>query len=78
LEPGEATIPFLFPSGVVLIKDVPAEICSSCHEPYATGSVTDRLVDLLSPLHNIQAEVLLLSYETLSMESNALIEPVMA
>ncbi len=59
---GQTTVPFLFPDTVVLIKDVPAEICSSCHEPYTTGKVTDRIVNLLNPLRALSAEVLILSY----------------
>ncbi len=62
LRPGQTTVPFLFPDTVVLIKDVPAEICSSCHEPYTTGKVTDRIVNLLNPLHALSAEVLILFY----------------
>jgi YgiT-type zinc finger domain-containing protein len=62
LQPGQATVPFLFPKTVVLIKDVPADICSSCHEPFTTGKVTDRIVDMLNPLRALQAEVLILSY----------------
>ena len=59
---GQAAVPFVLPNAVVLIKDVPAEICSSCHEPYTTGKVTDRIMKLLEPLRAIQAEVLILSY----------------
>ena len=62
LRPGQATVPFLFPDTVVLIKGVPAEICSSCHEPYTTGKVTDWIVNLLNPLRALSAEVLILSY----------------
>jgi YgiT-type zinc finger domain-containing protein len=57
-----ATVPFLLPNAVVLIKNVPAEVCSSCHEPYTTGKVTDQIVSLLNPLRAVQAEVLILSY----------------
>jgi YgiT-type zinc finger domain-containing protein len=62
LKLGLAAIPFLLPGTVILVKDVPAEICSSCHEPYATGQVTDRIVSLLRPLRSLPAEVLILSY----------------
>ncbi len=62
LQPGQATVPFFFPKTVVLIKDVPAEICACCHEPFTTGKVTDRIVGLLNPLRALQAEVLILSY----------------
>jgi YgiT-type zinc finger domain-containing protein len=62
LQSGQATVPFLFPKTVVLIKDVPAEICACCHEPFTTGKVTDRIVGLLNPLRALQVEVLILSY----------------
>ncbi len=62
MEPGLAIVPFLFPSTVVLVKNVPAEICCSCHEPYTSGQVTDQIIGMLKPLRNLQAEVLILSY----------------
>lgn len=65
LKRGLAAIPFLLPNAVILVKDVPAEICSSCHEPYTTGQVTDRIVSLLHPLRSLPAEVLILSYSEL-------------
>ena len=65
LQPGQTTVPFLLPDAVILIKDIPAEICSSCHEPYTTGKVTDRIISLLNPLRALQAEVLILSYSEL-------------
>jgi len=65
LQPGRAIVPFLLPNAVILIKDVPAEICSSCHEPYTTGKVTDRIISLLNPLRTLQAEVLILPYSEL-------------
>jgi hypothetical protein len=33
-----------------VIKDVPAETCSNCHEPFMTGKVTDRVSSLLQQL----------------------------
>ena len=60
---GRATVPFLLPNAVVLIKDIPAEVCSSCHEPYTTGKVTDRIMSLLQPFRTVRAEVLILSYD---------------
>ncbi|MBS1253069.1 MAG: hypothetical protein MAG451_02114 [Anaerolineales bacterium] len=63
LSPGMATIPFLLPDMVVLIRDVPAEICRSCREPYVAGKVTDRITDLLHQLRAFRAEVLIISLE---------------
>jgi len=61
LKPGMATVPFVFPDTVVLIKEVPAEICHSCHEPYMAGKVTDRITDLLNQLRAVHAEALIIS-----------------
>ncbi|MGH2521578.1 MAG: type II toxin-antitoxin system MqsA family antitoxin [Anaerolineales bacterium] len=62
LRRGYAIVPFLLPGSVVVVKDVPAKICSSCHEPYTTGKVTDRLISLLEPFRTFKAEVLILPY----------------
>lgn len=62
LRHGLAAVPFLLPGAVALIKDVPAEICANCHEPFAAGKATDGIIDLLRPLHDLRAEVLVLSY----------------
>jgi YgiT-type zinc finger domain-containing protein len=62
LKSGRTTVPFLLTGAVILVKNVPAEICTSCHEPYMTGKVTDQITNLLSPLREFQAEVLILAY----------------
>jgi len=71
VEPGVATIPFVLPGTVVVIKDVPAEICRSCHEPFMTGAVTDRITGLLQRLRDLGTEVSIVSYSELA-------EPVLA
>jgi YgiT-type zinc finger domain-containing protein len=58
-----ATVPFLLGSSVAVIKDVPAEVCRSCHEPYMAGAVTDRLTELLGRLRRSGAEVSIVSYD---------------
>jgi len=58
----KATIPFVFEDTVAVIKDVPAELCASCHEPFTTGEVTGVIVDLLQQLRSVQAEVSVISY----------------
>lgn len=62
---GVATIPFILSNTVIVVKDVPAEICSSCNEPYITGKVTDRITGLLNQLRSLPAEVSILSYSQL-------------
>ena len=66
MEPMEtATIPFVLDNTVAVIKDVPAEVCANCHEPYMTGEATDRVVKLLRQLRTLQTEVSVVSYQTL-------------
>lgn len=62
---GVATIPFILSNTVMVVKDVPAEICSSCNEPYITGKVTDRITGLLNQLRSLPAEVSIASYSQL-------------
>jgi YgiT-type zinc finger domain-containing protein len=57
------TIPFTFESTIVVVKDVPAEVCKSCHEPYVDGVVTDRITPLLTQLRDLHTEVSVVSYE---------------
>jgi YgiT-type zinc finger domain-containing protein len=61
-KPGIATIPFVFPDTILLVKGVPTEICGSCHEPYVSGKVTDQLINLLNQLRALKAEVSIISY----------------
>ena len=47
LQFGPATIPFVVGSRVVIVKDVPAEICTQCDEPIMesdVAAVVDRLL----------------------------------
>ncbi|MDA1128374.1 MAG: type II toxin-antitoxin system MqsA family antitoxin [Chloroflexi bacterium] len=62
LEPGISTVPFVFEGTVIVVKDVPAESCRSCHEPYVSGNVTDKLTRLLTRLKALQTEVSIVSY----------------
>lgn len=58
----KATIPFILKDTIAVIKDVPAELCASCHESYTTGEVTDNIVELLQHLHSLQTEVSIITY----------------
>ena len=62
LSTGVATVPFIFPETVVLVKDVPAEVCNSCHEPYLLGKVTDRLANVVGQLRSFGTEVSIITY----------------
>ncbi len=60
-----ATIPFVLENTVAVIKDVPAEVCASCHESYVAGEATDRMTILLKQLRSLQTEVSVISYSAL-------------
>lgn len=62
LEVGLATVPFVFEATVVVVKSVPAEICSNCHEPFLTGPVTDNVMALLAQLKQLNSEVSVVMY----------------
>ena len=62
LKTGIAAIPFEFEGTVIVVKDVPAESCRSCHEPYVSGKVTDKLTKLLTQIKALQVEVSIVSY----------------
>jgi len=57
-----ATIPFVVGDAVVVIRDVPAEVCRSCREPYLAGSVVDRVTAHLARLSALRAEVSVVTY----------------
>jgi YgiT-type zinc finger domain-containing protein len=52
---GHATIPFLTGERVVIIKSVPAEICSECCEAYMKSSVVARVEYLLDRVEEHRA-----------------------
>ena len=60
-----ATIPYIFPNTVIVIKRVPAHVCASCQESYTIGSVTDRITTLLHRLKDLRTEVSIVAYEEL-------------
>jgi len=63
LEVGKATIPFITSRNIVIvIKNVPAEICSDCHEPYVKGNATDQVLGLLRQLKSLKSEVSVVTY----------------
>lgn len=63
LREGKATVPFVLQNSVVVVKDVPAQICANCHEPLMTGAVTDELAALLRQLRAAGSEVSVVSYQ---------------
>ena len=63
LEAGMATIPFLLGNNVVVIRDVPADICAQCHEPFMTTEAASIVSHLLEQARMLPAEVAVASYQ---------------
>lgn len=59
---GLATVPFVVGRQVAVIKDVPAEICDTCGEPFLHGDTTDTVTGLLRQARALGAEVTVLPY----------------
>ena len=59
---GLATIPFVLGRHVAVIKDVPAEICDTCGEPFLHSDITDTVTALLTQARAMGAEVTVLTY----------------
>lgn len=63
LEDGRATIPFVISKSIVIVvKNVPAEICMDCHEPFVMGKATDQVLELLKHLKSLKSEVSVVTY----------------
>jgi YgiT-type zinc finger domain-containing protein len=63
LEAGETTIPYVLrDASVVVIKNVPAEICGDCREAFTSGRVTDQIVLMVQQLKKLHSEVSVISY----------------
>ena len=63
LRPDMATVPFILDTNmVVVIKNVPAEVCDTCHEPFVAGRITDRVMALLRQFKSLRSEVSVVTY----------------
>ncbi len=62
LKVGLTTVPLVLNGAVVVVKDVPAEVCQSCHEPYMASEVVYRLDELVAQLRSAGAEVSIVTY----------------
>lgn len=62
---GLATLPFIVGSSVVVIKRVPAEVCSQCGEAIMTSEVAAVVDSLLKQVQQSGFEVSIVTYEQL-------------
>ena len=63
LTSGRATLPFVVDSNVVVIKQVPAEVCSQCSEAVMSSEVAQVVDGLLKQAQRSGFEVSILTYK---------------
>lgn len=63
MEDGVATLPFLTADKIIVVKNVPAEICSDCGEAYMKSQVVGVIEKLLDRLEESQSEVSIVHYK---------------
>jgi YgiT-type zinc finger domain-containing protein len=62
LERKQATIPFVFNGTVVVIRNVPAFVCTQCGEAIMDSPVAQRVDVLLKQINRLHSEVSVISY----------------
>jgi YgiT-type zinc finger domain-containing protein len=63
LSPGLATLPFVVGSSVVIIKQVPAEVCSQCSEAIMDSEVAQVVDGMLKQAQRSGFEVTIATFE---------------
>lgn len=63
MEDGTADLPFLTGEKTAVIRNVPAEICRECGEPYMKSSVVSRIEAVLDRLEQLESEISVIRYK---------------
>jgi YgiT-type zinc finger domain-containing protein len=63
LHDGTTAAPFFSNDKIIVIKDVPAEVCSDCAEPFMKSSVVDNIEKLLDRLEDLHSEMSVVHYK---------------
>lgn len=61
-KPGQVTIPLQRGETTIIVKNVPAEVCANCGEPYLSSSVTEEVLKKAEDAAKRGAEVEILKY----------------
>ena len=59
---GVTNLPFLTGERTAVIRNVPAEICCECGEPYMKSIVVGRIEAILDRLDELESEVSVIRY----------------
>lgn len=62
LESKLTTIPFVIHDSVIVVKQVPAEVCTQCGEAIMSSSVAQRVDSLLKEFYRLNSEVSVITY----------------
>ncbi len=57
-----ATLPFAIRDSVVVVKRVPAEVCTQCGEATVSSQVARQLDVLLKQVHRLHSEISVITY----------------
>lgn len=60
---GITSLPFFIGEKIAVIRDVPAEICTDCGEPYMKSGVAGRIEALLDRLEELDSEMSVVHYK---------------
>ncbi len=63
MDEGVTTMPFFIAEKVVVIKNVPAEICADCGEAYMQSRVVGDIESILDRLEELHSEVSIIHYK---------------
>jgi YgiT-type zinc finger domain-containing protein len=63
MDDGIATMPFFIAEKIVVIKNVPAEICADCGEAYMKSFVVGEIEKILDRLEELHSEVSIIYYK---------------
>jgi len=67
LEERLATIPFVVGSSIVVVKAVPARVCTQCDEPLLESAVAAEVDRLLKQAYHAGFEVSVITYSELEL-----------
>ena len=63
LKRGKATLPLVRGGRVLVVRDVPSDVCGDCGEAYMSGPILDRIEELAESFAELDAEVSLVHYK---------------
>jgi len=63
LHDGASAMPFFLDDKIVVVKDVPSEVCADCGEAYMKSGAAKNVEKLLDTLESLHAEMSIVHYK---------------